>query len=542
MTNSDRYLGTDITDLTQPVDPEKRIYNYDPIGNRTALTEGTDTGSYVTNSLNQYDTVTFAGETTNLDYDEDGSLTGDGEKTYTWNAENRLVAVAPVTPADGNKKTEFVYDYMGRRVKKTVSVYGSGTWTEEGTTLFVYDGWNLIQELDGTGTVLKSYVNGLDLSQSLQGAGGIGGILATVDHSTSAVYFHLYDGNGNTGQLINSTDGSIVAHYEYDPFGKIIALDGGYADDNAFRFSTKYHDTETNLIYYGYRHYSPELGRWINRDPVGTAGGPNLYEFVANIPNYFVDRLGLLLVAIDGTGSKEWRKKTAFQYWNSHVRNFYDHYKTEENEQKRYFDGPSWKMTGVDAFKIHKEALKFIKGIICKKCNERINLVGHSRGGYIVMEIARSLQAGITCDNGTKMQPRVNFLGLYDAVDMVLGYGKAETIPANIDYSAHAMGKDDVNSRWYFNTADHGPESSEQREPSIKFFDATHGGLGGDPWGGDHPSNMTEERDIVGSAEADKFIRREAKTAGIEFTDTPRYPSPNINENELTDEMLDQVY
>ena len=63
-----------------------------------------------------------------------------------------------------------------------------------------------------------------------------------------------------------------IERFEYDPFGKIIALDGGYADDNAFRFSTKYSDDETNLIYYGYRYYSTNLGRWISRDPFGEEG------------------------------------------------------------------------------------------------------------------------------------------------------------------------------------------------------------------------------------------------------------------------------
>ena len=114
-----------------------------------------------------------------------------------------------------------------------------------------------------------------------------------MDHSTSAVYFHLYDGNGNTGQLINGSDGSIVAHYEYDPYGKAIASTGSYADENAFRFSSKYYDSETDLYYYGYRYYSPEIGRWISRDPVDEEGGINLYSFVNQNPVNYVDETGL---------------------------------------------------------------------------------------------------------------------------------------------------------------------------------------------------------------------------------------------------------
>ena len=62
--------------------------------------------------------------------------------------------------------------------------------------------------------------------------------------------------------------GSITAHYEFDPFGNTIRSFGTYADANTFRFSTKYWDEETELYYYGYRHYDPATGRWLSRDPL----------------------------------------------------------------------------------------------------------------------------------------------------------------------------------------------------------------------------------------------------------------------------------
>jgi len=62
---------------------------------------------------------------------------------------------------------------------------------------------------------------------------------------------------------------SILAHYEYDPFGTVITNWGTESTNNHFRFSTKYWDDETGLGYWGYRDYSPELGRWISRDPIG---------------------------------------------------------------------------------------------------------------------------------------------------------------------------------------------------------------------------------------------------------------------------------
>jgi RHS repeat-associated protein len=182
---------------------------------------------------------------------------------------------------------------MGRRVKKTVYDYNAGSWQLNEEKLFVYDGWNLVEEITVVGATETSryFVWGLDLSQSLQGAGGIGGLIAAVDSSDT--YYFSYDGNGNVGQVIDASSGTIAASYQYDPFGNLIKSEGAYADDNPFRFSTKYHDDETGLVYYGYRYYSSELGRWINRDPMQEPGGINLYIFISNNPLDDFDSVGL---------------------------------------------------------------------------------------------------------------------------------------------------------------------------------------------------------------------------------------------------------
>jgi len=183
---------------------------------------------------------------------------------------------------------------LGRRVKKAVYAYGSGAWELQKEILFVYDGWNLIQEkeVSGTGDPLfdKFYVWGLDLSQSLQGAGGIGGLVCRV--SGGEVRHYFYDANGNVGQLVNPADGAVTARYEYDPFGKAVFVDGADAVGNAFRFSSKFHDDETNLDYYSFRYYSAELGRWTNRDPLLENGGANIYSFVQNDSLNLIDPFG----------------------------------------------------------------------------------------------------------------------------------------------------------------------------------------------------------------------------------------------------------
>ncbi|MCI5142391.1 MAG: RHS repeat-associated core domain-containing protein, partial [Candidatus Electrothrix sp. ATG1] len=104
-------------------------------------------------------------------------------------------------------------------------------------------------------------------------------------------YSYLYDGKGNVDGLIDDAE-VMVAGYVYSPFGNLLTRTGSL--DQPFRFSTKAFDEQTGLAYYGYRFYSPSVGRWINRDPIGEAGGINLYGFVQNNPIIFWDPFGLL--------------------------------------------------------------------------------------------------------------------------------------------------------------------------------------------------------------------------------------------------------
>jgi len=123
-------------------------------------------------------------------YDDDGNLLTDGTWSYTWDGENRLVIVEPIDPVGGDLREKFTYDYMGRRVRLEIEKYGAGpgTWTSAEDIRYVYDGWNVVLELDGedSNSIAKQYTWGLDVSGSLQGAGGVGGLLACKDLKTSA--------------------------------------------------------------------------------------------------------------------------------------------------------------------------------------------------------------------------------------------------------------------------------------------------------------------------------------------------------------------
>ncbi len=144
-----------------------------------------------------------------------------------------------------------------------------------------------------------TYLWGEDVSGSMQGAGGVGGLLAVTD--SSGTYYPVYDGNSNI-RAYTDASGAVVAEYEYDAFGKIIFQSGSKADDFVFRFSTKYYDKETGLYYYGDRYYSPDLRRWLNRDPMGENGGVNLYEFCLNNSLRYYDYLGQDTVSFDHEG------------------------------------------------------------------------------------------------------------------------------------------------------------------------------------------------------------------------------------------------
>jgi RHS repeat-associated protein len=234
-------------------------------------------------------------------YDDDGNLISDGRWQYFYDGENRLIRMESRTTVSTSRrrKLTFTYDYLGRRVKKAVYTWNTSTsaynTSPSGGSKFVYDGWNLIAELGVSDVkLIRSCTWGQDLSGSLQGAGGIGGLVFVRQYGTEAgSYYPAYDANGNLTAMIRADDKSVVASYDYSPYGELLASSGSYASTNPFRFSTKYTDVETNLAYFGYRYYNPDTGRWLNRDPIEEKGGGNLYGYAQNNPIMRIDPLGM---------------------------------------------------------------------------------------------------------------------------------------------------------------------------------------------------------------------------------------------------------
>jgi RHS repeat-associated protein len=232
------------------------------------------------------------------------SVSGGTNRVFLYDDENQLTSVYVTNVW----RSDFVYDgKLRRRIERDYQWNGS-SWTQTNEIHFVYDGNVVIQERDANNLPKVTYTRGKDLSGKLQGAGGIGGLLARTDNSQLIVgnslahAFYHADGNGNVTMLINSYQ-AIVAKYLYDPFGNTLSLSGSLASANTYRFSSKEWNDNAGLYYYLYRFYDPMLQRWLNRDPIQEQGGMNLYGYVANDPINKNDLFGLTPPTVGGAWS-----------------------------------------------------------------------------------------------------------------------------------------------------------------------------------------------------------------------------------------------
>jgi len=367
-----------------------------------------------TNVVNEPSFVPQTPET--FSYDLDGNLVQDAQWKYQWDAEDRLVGMQNLSVVPSPLTIGYNYDFLGRRISKTVMQDGALVSNEQ----FYYDGVNLIAEQDLVTGISITYNWGLDVSQSRQGADGVGGLISIsiLNGSYSGTYVYQYDGNGNVIGLIDATDGSTAAHYEYGPFGELLTITGRMAYLNHFRFSSKYEDDETGLSHFGLRYYQASTAHWLNPDPLEEQGGLNLYAFVGNDPNDFVDPDGLSLYAFDGTDNdqeKDFKKKE-----ETNVAILASLYKVKGVDIAIYKngvgtrDGIRNKLGEINGLGFQARVTDmFSRFEIQRQAGDcQVNITGFSRGAAEARQFANSIK-------NKYPDMHINWLGLFDTVESV---------------------------------------------------------------------------------------------------------------------------
>lgn len=255
------------------------------------------TGGWSYNSSNQVTSAparTMLPGATGLAYDAAGNMTTLGNFTFTWDKFGQLAtANRSGTPT---LNITYTYDLLGRRSTKAVN----GTITER----YVYDGQLLIAQLNGAGTIIRSYVWGQ---------------LGLISNRSDGVSrFYLFDPQGNTEFLIQNNNVILWAHGRYKTYGTQMGAVQAYI----YGWKSQYGghtDLDTGLVQMGAREFSPKIGRFISRDPSGYSGGPNVYAYCIGDPVNFMDVNGewLQFVAGAAIGGGLDAGMSAFLAWRS---------------------------------------------------------------------------------------------------------------------------------------------------------------------------------------------------------------------------------
>lgn len=206
-------------------------------------------------------------------YDADGNLVSAPGWEAAYDAENRLVEFKRGALAGSCR-----YNSLNQRVERTV---------DGRVQRFYYDSLgNLMFEIEAEGKAPRCYL--YCHGRPVAAVGGEG-----------ELRFYHYDQGGNTLALTGA-EGAVAAAYAYSPFGRCLAE--GDTAGNPFTFCGAYRvmDEGEGLYSMGRRFYAAAWGRFLQKDPLGLAGGVNSYVFAANNPLAYVEADGTFPIAVWG--------------------------------------------------------------------------------------------------------------------------------------------------------------------------------------------------------------------------------------------------
>jgi RHS repeat-associated protein len=286
--------GLKATSGSAPSDTVISTYAYtlDGVGNRidvdvdepVALSYSDQTSNY------HYDVgniLTDINVRSTFHYDDNGNLTSSGSlwnsTYYTYDPLNRLIEVTTHT-RHYDRVEQYIYNGLGHRVGKIEDGVQTNYLIDPNGVLP-----QVLAEMDENNNLIAFYV--------YDGAG----LVAKVTPA-SEYYFYHYDGVGSTVAITDSS-AQIVNAYAYSPYGLVGAQE---TITNPFTYVGRFGVmAESHGLYYmRARYYDPEVGRFINKDPIGYAGGMNLFGYVGGNPVNFIDPWGLFTIVVSDPGGR----------------------------------------------------------------------------------------------------------------------------------------------------------------------------------------------------------------------------------------------
>ena len=219
-----------------------------------------------------------------MTYDRDGNLTrwrtsAGAAWTYGYDGLNQLVSVR----RNGTLIVRYAYDVLGRRIAKRV--YSTASGGTLGLTRFSYHGGQVGFETDSAGTTI-----GLRYTWGQ----GTDELLAVRDAAGN----HFYATRDRLGSVraLTTAAGAWRLSEAFTPYGTSLVRDTagtGIGITLRYRWTGREYDAETGFYYLRARHYSPDIRRFTQEDPIGTAGGSNLYAYAGGSPLEASDPNGL---------------------------------------------------------------------------------------------------------------------------------------------------------------------------------------------------------------------------------------------------------